>query len=135
MDWPNGSDDPDPGPPPDLVAVARAAAAAELPDLTLGGYLAEHLRPPAFLGIDGQPYSVDVDVEETGDPDRPFVAFLLFLRWAATAQGVLEHLESGDVAWGRTPEEARAAALELTLYELKAELDAAIRRRRAALEE
>jgi hypothetical protein len=45
------------------------------------------------------------------------------------------HVESGDVAWGSTPEEARRAALDLSLYDVKAELDAAIERRRSAMEE
>lgn len=99
------------------------------PDLTIGGYLWQHGRPAAFEGVDGQPYTVDVDVEPTGDLDRPYAAFLIFLRWAGAGGAVLEHVESGDVAYGKTEAEAREAALELTLYEAKAELDAAIRRR------
>lgn len=110
----------------------RDTAADEIPDLTLGGYLREHGRPPAFEGSDGEPYSVDVAVDETGDPDFPFVAFFLFIRWAATGQGIMSHIESDDVARGRTEAEARDAALELSLYEIKAELDAAIARRREA---
>ena len=43
--------------------------------------------------------------------------------------------ESGDVARGATEAEARAAAMELSLYEVKTELDRAIERRREALEE
>jgi hypothetical protein len=111
---------------------AGAPPADEIPDLTLGGYLREHGRPPAFEGSDGEPYSVDVAVDESDDPDFPFVAFFLFIRWAATGQGIMTHLESGDVARGRTEAEAREAALELSLYEIKAELDATIARRRAA---
>ncbi|HEX7091680.1 MAG TPA: hypothetical protein VF192_16185 [Longimicrobiales bacterium] len=111
---------------------AGAPPAGEIPDLTLGGYLREHGRPPAFEGSDGEPYSVDVAVDESDDPDFPFVAFFLFIRWAATGQGIMTHLESGDVARGRTEAEAREAALELSLYEIKAELDATIARRRAA---
>ena len=106
-----------------------------LPDLTLGGYIAEHDRPPAFEGSDGQPYTVAGEVEETEDPDRPYAAFFLFLRWAATGAGIMEHFESGDVAYGATEREAHLAALELTLYEIKAELDAAIARRRAEMED
>ena len=100
-------------------------------DLTLGGYHALHERPPAFEGSDGQPYTVDVDIEATNDPDRPFAAFFVFLRWAATGAGIMDHVETGDVAFGRTEEEARARALELTLYEVRSELDAAIERRKA----
>lgn len=120
----------------DLTDVLGAGDGGEaIPDLTLGGYIAEHDRPPAFEGSDGQPYTVAVDVEETGDPDRPYAAFLLFLRWAATGAGIMEHVESGDVAYGATERDAHMAALELTLYEIKAELDAAIARRRAEMED
>lgn len=110
------------------------APAEPTPDLTLGGYIERHDRPPAFTGSDDQPYTVAVDVDETGDPARPFAAFLLFVRWAATGAGIMGHLESGDVAYGATEEEARRRALDLSLYELKAELDSAIARRAAELE-
>ena len=103
-------------------------------DLTLGGYLGLHSRPPAFEGPDGQPYTVDVDVEATSDPNRPFAAFFIFLRWAETGAGIMMHVESPDVAYGRSEEEARAAALELSLYEVKAELDAAIASKKRELE-
>jgi hypothetical protein len=104
-------------------------------DLTLGGYLQLHERPPAFEGADGQPYTVDVEIEATNDPLRPFAAFLVFVRWAATGAGIMEHVESDDVAYGATEADARSAALELTLYEVKAALDAAIERKRTWLEE
>lgn len=99
------------------------------PDLTLIGYIARHDRPPAFTGEDDQPYTVDVDVEETDDPERPFAAFLVFVRWAQTGAGIMGHIESEDVAFGGSEAEAKEAALEISLYEAKAELDAAIRRR------
>ncbi|MGH7552722.1 MAG: hypothetical protein ACREMQ_06800, partial [Longimicrobiales bacterium] len=104
-------------------------------DVTLGGYIDLHNRVPAFEGSDGQPYTVDLDVEATGDPDRPYAAFLVFIRWAATGAGIMDHTESGDVAAGRTEADARRAALDLSLYEVKAELDAAIARRLATLED
>lgn len=116
----------------DLLSTLRSRnepAYASPPDLTLGGYFREHDRPPAFEGIDGQPYTVDVDVDETGDPEQPYAAYLVFLRWAATGAGIMAHLESRDIARGRTEDEARNAALQLSLYEVKAELDEAIRRR------
>jgi hypothetical protein len=47
----------------------------------------------------------------------------------------MDHCESGDVARGASEDEARAAAMELTLFEIRSELDAAIERRRRALEE
>lgn len=103
-------------------------------DLTLAGYIAKHNRPPAFEGADGQPYTVDVDTEATDDPQRPFAAFFVFLRWAETGAGIMMHVESGDVAFGASEAAARAAALELTLYEVKEELDQAIRRKKTELE-
>ena len=109
-------------------ALTGEEAAAE--DLTLGGYIEKHDRVPAFEGSDGQPYTIDVDTEETGDPERPWVAFFIFLRWAATGAGIMSHLESGDVASGGTEEAARQGAYELNLYEIRSELDAAIERRR-----
>ena len=112
------------------VVRALTGAEVEASDLTLGGYIEKHDRVPAFEGADGQPYTVDIDVEETGDPERRWVAFLIFLRWAATGAGIMGHLESGDVARGDTEEAARQAARELTLYEIRSELDAAIERRR-----
>ena len=123
----------------DLIAAfgepGPAVDAATAQDLTLGGYIALHNRPPAFSGSDQQPYTVDVDVEPTGDTDKPYAAFLVFLRWAETGAGIMAHTESGDVAYGDSPENARAAALELTLYEVKTELDAAIERKRKEVEE
>ena len=124
---------------PDLVGALGGhgvETAEPAHDLTLGGYIEKHDRVPAFEGSDGQPYTVDVDVEEDGaDAGAPFVAFLIFIRWAATGAGIMDHLESGDVGRGASADEARHAAMELSLYEIRAELDAAIERRRAALED
>jgi hypothetical protein len=102
-------------------------------DMTLGGYIEEHSRVPAFEGSDGQPYTVDIDVVESDDIKPRYSAFLMFIRWAATGAGIMDHVESGDIAYGDTEQEARQAALELSLYEVKAELDAAIARHRDAL--
>jgi hypothetical protein len=123
--------------PPDLVGSLRGDATVEpAHDVTLGGYIEKHSRVPAFEGADGQPYTVDIDVEEDGaDPDQPFVAFLVFIRWAETGAGIMDHLESGDVARGGTEADARRGATDLSLYEIRAELDAAITRRREALED
>jgi hypothetical protein len=124
-------------PPFDIIHAARGEPTgpdAPAPDLTFRGYVETHDRVPAFEGCDGQPYTVDIDAEETGEADRPWAAFLIFVRWAATGAGIMGHVESGDVAWGATEDEARMAALDLTLYELKIELDAAIRRREEELE-
>jgi len=119
----------------DVVRALRPTEPERAPqDLTLGGYIDKHQRVPAFEGSDDQPYTVDVDTEPAPD-GRGYVAFLVFVRWAATGAGIMDHTESRDVASGATEAEARAAALELSLYEVKAELDRAIERRREALEE
>jgi hypothetical protein len=114
----------------DVVRAITGEEAEAAGDVTLGGYIDKHDRVPAFEGADGMPYTVDIDTEETGDAERPWVAFLMFIRWAATGAGIMDHLESGDVASGPTDEAARQAVRELTLYEIKAELDAALARRR-----
>jgi hypothetical protein len=126
-------DDDDESRPPDLIGSIKGEPLETLGrDVTLGGYIEEHNRVPAFEGRDGQPYTVDVDVEEG---DGRFASFLIFIRWAATGAGIMDHVESGDVAYGTTEAEARLAALELSLYEVKSELDSAIERRRSALED
>lgn len=119
--------------PPDLIRDLTSAEEEPAHDMTLGGYIDLHSRVPAFEGSDGQPYTVDVDFEQTDDGAH--VAFLVFIRWAATGAGIMDHVESGDVARGASEEDARRAAMDLSLYEIRAELDAAIERRRAALEE
>jgi hypothetical protein len=121
---------------PDLVReLGGAGSEGPDPDLTFCGYVETHDRVPAFEGSDGQPYTVDIEAEETGDPDRPWAAFLVFVRWASTGAGIMGHVTSGDIATGATEDDARLAALNLTLYQLKAELDQAIERRRELLEE
>jgi hypothetical protein len=124
----------------DVIAALRAPAGTEVDatelDMTLGGYIAKHTRPPAFGGSDGQPYTVDIDAEATGDEGgHAFAAFLVFIRWAETGAGIMAHTESGDVAFGNTEAEARQRALELTLYEVKTELDNAIARKRQDMED
>lgn len=97
------------------------------PDRTFRGYVETHDRVPAFEGSDGQPYTVDIDTEERSGDD--WVAFLVFVRWAATGAGIMGHVTSEDVARGATEDQVRNAALDLTLHELKAELDRAIARK------
>lgn len=126
---------PEAGTPEEPAEQPEEAEDGEPPDLTLIGYVARHDRPPAFTGSDEQPYTVDVDVDATGDSEAPYAAFLVFVRWAATGAGIMGHVESDDVAYGETEDEARMAGLELSLYDIKAELDAAIGRRERALED
>lgn len=96
---------------------------------TLGGYMAVHARPAAFEGSDGMSYSVEVLASESGDTDRPWGGYLLFLRWSRVGQSAVEgHLESDFLAFGATEVEARAAAGLLSLWETKDVLDALVRR-------
>jgi hypothetical protein len=121
---------------PDLLKeLGGAGREGPDPDVTFLGYVTTHDRVPAFEGSDGQPYTVDIDTEETDDPARPWAAFLVFVRWASTGAGIMGHATSEEIAYGATEDEARAAALELTLYQLKAELDRAVERRRELMEE
>ena len=64
---------------------ARANDRAEGPvhaqaDVTLGGYLKEHNRPPAFEGLDGEPYTVSAEVEQTPNLLAPYEGYLVFFR-------------------------------------------------------
>lgn len=112
----------------DLVEALRSPGGP--PDATLGGYMARHDRPVAMEGVDGGAYTVDVEVEELdGDDGTTFASFLLFVRWADTGGGIMDHRESDDVGVFADAEEARAAALALPLHRVKELLDDAIRRR------
>ena len=114
----------------DVVEVLRGASP---PDATLGGYMQRHERPVAMEGSDGEPYTVDVDVEEL-EPGVSFASFLVFVRWAGTGAGIMDHRESDDVAVAPTAQAARDAALALPLARVKELLDGAIERRRQAEE-
>jgi hypothetical protein len=98
-------------------------------DGTLGGYLEVHNRPPAFEGVDGHPYTVSVEVEKTANLRAPFVAFLVFPRWAATGLGVIGHVETPVLWEGTAAEQVVALAGETPLLRVKQLLDDAIRRR------
>ena len=96
------------------TGAAKAGESAE--DCTLGGYLSVHDRPPAFEAIDGQPYTVSIEVERTGDLRKPVAGFLIFPRWAETGLGIVDHVES-PVLWRAATRGVvmqRAGALELT---------------------
>ncbi len=96
---------------------------------TLGGYMAVHARPAAFEGSDGMSYSVEVLASETGERDRPWGGYLLFLRWSRVGQSAVEgHLESDYLVFADTEDEARAAAGRLSLWQTKDVLEALVRR-------
>jgi hypothetical protein len=98
-------------------------------DITLGGYLEVHTRPPAFSGSDEQPYTVSVEIETVEDLAKPFVCYLVFPRWAETGLGIVGHLET-PVLWnGRSRDEVRDRAHELPLVEVKRLLDEAVQRK------
>jgi hypothetical protein len=100
---------------------------------TIGGYAAVHARPAAFEGSDGMSYSVEIVVDETAVPDRPFGAYFLFLRWRRIgSQGIEGHLETDYLAYGATEDAARTAIGELTLSAVKRLLDDLIREQTAS---
>lgn len=94
---------------------------------TLGGYMAVHARPAAFDGPDGMPYSVDILTDSTGETDRPFGAYLFFLKWRRLGEaGVDAHLETEFLAFGDTADEAKAKLGAMSLHDVKAHLDALV---------
>lgn len=97
-------------------------------DATLGGYLDEHSRPPAFEGSDGHPYTVSIESEEVGDLRKPHSGFLVFPRWAMNGLGIVGHVET-PVLWQGTETEIQEAAKALTLDRVKELLDRAIEER------
>ena len=99
---------------------------------TIGGYAAVHARPAAFEGSDGLSYSVEIVVDETGMPDRPFGAYFMFLRWRRIgAQGIEGHLETDYLTYGSSDDAAREAIGAMTLSEVKAVMEQLIREQAA----
>ena len=95
-------------------------------EFTLGGYFAKHERALAFGGSDGEAYSVAIWVDDEPDEQGRYGASLLFVRWSPAGDRPLGTVETPALAWGRTPEEADARVKSLSLYDVKAALDAAI---------
>jgi hypothetical protein len=100
-------------------------------DDTLGGYQSVHGRAAAFEGCDGEPYTAAVETDESGDPQAPWSAYLVFVRWAQTGTAIMGHLETGDLATAATEDEARAALDALPLARVREILDQTIRARAA----
>jgi hypothetical protein len=96
---------------------------------TLGGYVAVHTRPPAFMGVDGASYTVDVAVDETGDAEAPVGGYLLFIQWAGQPPAIAGHLESDFLSLGPSESVVRAQLDRLPLLDVKSTLDALIRAR------
>ncbi|HEU0299173.1 MAG TPA: hypothetical protein VFR37_06950 [Longimicrobium sp.] len=104
-------------------------------EATLGGYMAVHGRAAAFEGGDGDPYTVAVETDATGDEALPYAGYLVFIRWAQTGSAIMGHLESGDLVAAASEDEARAMLEALPLHQVRALLDEAIARRRAEANE
>jgi hypothetical protein len=102
----------------------------DAPDTTLGGYHEVHERPPAFSGSDGQPYTASVEIESVENLAAPYVAYLVFPRWAETGLGIVGHVETPVLCEGRSRDEVQDRVHALPLTEVKRLLDEAIQGRR-----
>jgi hypothetical protein len=89
----------------------------------------KHERAAAFTGADGQAYSCAVYVEDQPDSGGRFEASLLFVRWNADGTAPAGHVETDVLARGHSKEEAEQRIGLLSLYDVKAALDAAIQSR------
>jgi hypothetical protein len=101
-------------------------------ETTLGGYAAVHGRPPAFDGPDGVAYSVDILVDETGEPGTPWGAYLFFVRWSPGTPALAGHIESEFLTRALTADDARADLGQWPLTDVKGALDRLIHTRGAA---
>lgn len=95
-------------------------------DRTLGGYLEVHSRPPAFEACDGQPYTVSIETERSGDLRAPVAGYLVFPRWAETGLGIVGHVESPLLWRGPSRDAVVAEAGAVTLHEVQRLLNEAV---------
>jgi hypothetical protein len=87
---------------------------------TIGGYAAVHGRPAAFEGSDGLSYSVEIAAAPTGDTERPWGAYLLFVQWNRIgATSPIGHLESDFLAESDSEHDARAVVGALSLAQVR----------------
>jgi hypothetical protein len=100
---------------------------------TIGGYMAVHDRPAAFEGSDGASYSVEIVTDTSGETERPFAAYLLFVRWGQGDPVASGHLETDFLAFAASEDEARKMVGAILLNDVKMKLDALIKARRAEL--
>jgi len=98
---------------------------------TIGGYMAVHDRPAAFEGSDGASYSVEIVSDDTGDREKPFAAYLLFVRWRHGDPVASGHLETEFLAFAQSEAEARAIVGGMRLSDVKSTLDTLIKSKRA----
>jgi hypothetical protein len=100
---------------------------------TIGGYAAVHGRPAAFEGSDGLSYSVEIVTAATGDPNQPWGAYLLFVRWTRIgATSPSGHLESEFLAESDDESDARAIVGAMSLSEVRGVLEGLIADERGA---
>jgi len=98
-------------------------------DCTLGGYITVHSRPPAFEGCDGNPYTVSIETERSGDLRAPVAGYLVFPRWAESGLGVIGHVEA-PLCWkGPTREAVMVLAGATDLNEVQRMLNEAVVRK------
>ncbi|HXC26048.1 MAG TPA: hypothetical protein VNU46_09040 [Gemmatimonadaceae bacterium] len=93
---------------------------------TIGGYQAVHSRPAGFEGKDGAAYSVEIVVDETGDPGAPYAGYLLFVRWRPGDPVAAGHLETNYLVQTTDADTALARVGAMSLSEAKQILDALI---------
>jgi len=87
---------------------------------TIGGYAAVHGRPAAFEGSDGLSYSVEIVTVPTGDTERPWGAYLLFVQWSRIGgTSPTGHLESDFLAESDSEQDARALVGALSLSQVR----------------
>ena len=111
--------------------MGESAASARGPghgedDSTLGGYMEVHSRPPAFEACDGQPYTVSIETERSGDLRAPVAGYLVFPRWAETGLGIVGHVESPLLWRGPSREAVVGQAGAVPLHEVQRLLDEAV---------
>ena len=108
-------------------AASRAAGPGEgEEDGTLGGYLEVHSRPPAFEACDGQPYTVSIETERSGDLKAPVAGYLVFPKWAGTGLGIVGHVESPLLWRGPSRDAVVAQAGAVSLHEVQRLLNEAV---------
>ena len=95
-------------------------------DRTLGGYVEVHSRPPAFEACDGQPYTVSIETERSGDLRAPVAGYLVFPRWAETGLGIVGHVETPLLWRGASRDAVVAQAGAVTLHEVQRLLNEAV---------
>jgi hypothetical protein len=81
--------------------------------------------------MDGASYSVEIVSDTSGEKDRPFAAYLLFVRWGQGDPVASGHLETEFLAYATSEAEACEKVGALRLNEVKSKLDALISAKRA----